>query len=288
MKPVIKKQTIYSLLLMRDDCGVRRFRVRAFWLKFLFCFLLLFCAAFGVSGYLAHSYWKKYAELQEEHRDLQRQYAEIRRRLEPLAYLEKMRELGQSRFSVEASGANGVAGANATISAVVPFPRANQTLAAGSAASPSGNGAPGAGPAAATPAAGPARNQTQPVPSAQAAAQTPEAAAQIDPAHPAKIANVSLRAAGTTRIRIAFDLSNQDPQQTLGGRVALAVVTNAGAVAEITQVDRAELSFLIARYKRISTTFALPQNIQTTDVAAVQISLSGDNVPPYSERFPMQ
>ncbi len=30
MKPIVKKEAVYSVLLMRDDSGVRRFRIRAF------------------------------------------------------------------------------------------------------------------------------------------------------------------------------------------------------------------------------------------------------------------
>ncbi len=300
MKPVIKKETVYSVLLMRDDCGVRRFRLRAFWLKFLFCFLALVFAAAGAGGYLAYNYKKKYNDLQDERRDLEQQLAETRRRLEPLIYLEKIQEVSQNRFAAagigvaSGTGPAGAAGING-VSSVSPgysgagdasMSAANQTRRAASimpVAPPANATTPGAafGGAGLATAAG---NQTRP---AAVVGNATAAAAPYD-GHPAKITNMSLRASGNTRIRMSFDLNNQDPQLLLNGRVTLAVITNAGATAEITQVDRADLSFRINNYKKVSTTFALPSNLAVTDVASVLITLSGDNVPRSTERFPLQ
>ncbi len=298
MKPVIKKQTVYSVLLMRDDCGVRRFRLRAFWLKLLFGLLALIVAGCVTASFLAHNYRKKYYEAQEENRDLERQLAEMRRRLEPLAYLEKIQEVSQNRLAGNGTGvavAAGPAGANgvSSVSSVVaprpanataaqagpgtvPPAQANQTRAATSLLAANATAAAQAAPGTAS--------------SAQAglARQNGTSVDGEDGAHPAKISNVTLRAIGATRIRISFDLNNQDPQLLLNGRATLAVVTGAGVVTEVTQVDRADLSFRINSYKRVNTVFVLPANIQLSDVASVQITLSGDNVPKLTERFPMQ
>lgn len=88
MKPVIKKQTHYTLLLMKDDSNARTFRLHSSVLRFLICFFLalLIGGGAGIAGGL--HYWHKYRQLSSRHDALDRETAEIRLQLERLSNLE--------------------------------------------------------------------------------------------------------------------------------------------------------------------------------------------------------
>jgi hypothetical protein len=90
MKPVIKKQTHYNLLLMRDDSAAHTFRVHSTVLKFFFFFLFLLMAggAAGIAGGM--HYWKKYRSLSAEHMAREREFSEMRLQLERLVNLETL------------------------------------------------------------------------------------------------------------------------------------------------------------------------------------------------------
>ncbi len=84
MKKIIKRQTHYCLLLMRDDREVRSVRVRASFLRFcLFvCFLLLVCAGLSIAG--GWHYWKKAVALNTRLLALEQELTETKRHLEQL------------------------------------------------------------------------------------------------------------------------------------------------------------------------------------------------------------
>ena len=286
MKPVIKKQHIYSVLLMRDDSTVKRFRIRAVWIKIVAWLALLLCLAAVAGGWGTYHYWKKYSLLQGEFRLAEQEVRESRPKLERLANLEKILQTDaaltpavMSGVEAEAAAPKGApmpqgmrgATANGRNATNQTLPATNQPLAAANQTMPPANPAMAAA------------NQTQ---TASPAAQ--EASDSVDASgHPAKIANMSLRASGTNRIRISFDLMNQNPQQTLNGRANLAVVKKNGDVHEVTNVERDDLRFLISRYKKIITNFSLPADVAASDVGAVQVSIDSDGFAPLVERFPM-
>lgn len=239
MKPVIKKQIVYSVLLMRDDCGVVRFRLRAFWLKSL-CVLALLLA-FGAGGgiWTAYYYWKRYSLLTSEYQELQNDAAESRLHLERLATLEKFlqsSEVAHTRVSTNS--------ANATV------PVQAALSATGAAAAPEADPAP--------------------------PSETVDSAV--------KLANLGLRASGANRLRLSFDLVNQNPQQTLTGRVNLALLTTGGSVVELSGSDDDLRFYRIARYKKIITTVTLPSDLPADSLSGLRIIVDAEGNPPYMER----
>ncbi|MDL2267836.1 hypothetical protein LJC46_07620 [Desulfovibrio sp. OttesenSCG-928-G15] len=90
MKPLIKKETHYNLVLMRDDTNPRTLRVSDKTLRAgiasMIC-LFLFCFA-GIAGGIY--YWQKYRGLQEKHGVLEKETAEMRLQLERLVALETL------------------------------------------------------------------------------------------------------------------------------------------------------------------------------------------------------
>ncbi len=240
MKPVLKKETTYSVLFMRDDCGVLRFRLQAFWLKFFCVFVALLVLVTAAGGWAAYYYWKKHSALSQEHRELQRDMAESRVQLERLANLEKFL---QARESAPATVNMDAANATAPVQAAL-FAVANA--------------------------------------SSSAAQEAQEAPAQESPI---KLGNSNVRISGATRLRIGFDLVNQNPQLPLTGRVNLAVITAAGTTVDVAGPDE-ELRFSrIARYKRISASIPLPPDTPSSSVKAVQVSIDAEGVPPFVEQI---
>ena len=98
------------------------------------------------------------------------------------------------------------------------------------------------------------------------------------------------RSYDTTRIRIAFDLTNQNQPQPLNGRVSLALIGKDGTITPVTPVagvERDDSRFYINRYKRINTSVALPQDLQTAQVYGVRVTIEAEGQPPLVEEFPL-
>ena len=252
MEPVIKTQTAYSVLFMRDDCGVKRFRMRACWLKIFVLFgLLVFSVAVG-SSWGAYYFWNKFRVVRAEYHSAAEELVGIRQKLTSLQNMEKIRnenDPAHTRTMLErVPSENGAAkfpmvlALNATASQVAP---ANATI--------------------------PSHAEADPTP---------------DFEHPARITKITAIAVGATRIRFIFDVTNQNQNQQLTGRVQLAAITAGGAVVDLAGADRDSLRFQISRLKNITTTAPLPQDLPLASVQGVQITVDAEGLPLYVERFP--
>ncbi len=300
LEPVVKKSSSYSVLFLRDDSGVVRFRLKPGWIKFLAFLLVVFCGASGASGYAAHYYWKKYQTLQLERMELAEKLGENRRQLGRFAGMEKIKESTLPRSTM--AGVTSIAGGHEG-----PENQENgETVIASDAApngtAPHGNGAapePGE-PASSTPPE--TAGSTPPVPDpvgsgsppgdhpaagtvAEAAGQTAQVSPGTEEEHPALITEVLVRPAGSKTFRLAFDLSNRDQQVTLNGRVNLAVGTKNGDRHEVTQVSRDTLRFIINRYKRVNTSFILPDGVSADDVTQLFLTVVADDQSPVTYAF---
>ena len=84
MKPRIKKQTYYSVLLMRDDGDVRSFRMKNTTLRFLVSLFLVFLVM-GAGGIgVGIHYWKRFSEFMPEFREKDRALAETNNEVQDL------------------------------------------------------------------------------------------------------------------------------------------------------------------------------------------------------------
>lgn len=314
--PVIKKNTSFSILLLRDDSGVVKFRLNPFWIKLLMVFFFCFSAASGAAGYAAHYYWKKYHALQRERTELAAKLGENRRQLGRFAGIEKLKE-----FSLPRSAMSGVAvAAGPEHSPQEPVangaPRnAQPPSATGETARADDNTTTAQAPA--TTPAPPSANENAPPPQSAPEATTAQeqppvggrptagalttasgpalSAADTDgyasgpgenKEHPAAVDDVQIKAAGAGKYRLAFDLSNRDQQMTLNGRVHLHISTKTDSKVEITQINRDSLRFLINRFKKVNTTFSLPPAIQPDDVTTVHLTVTAEKVPDITFDFP--
>ena len=305
-EPVVKKSASYSILFLKDDSKVVRFRLKPFWIKFLAIVFIVFSGASGTAGYAAHYYWKKYQVLQLERTELAEKLGENRRQLGRFAGVERIKEstmprstmTGVTAIAAGPEGANGNGAespqngaatappaqpdtAATSLHAITPMssaPGAGQTGAAGPAALPAAEGA-----AAPPQAAAPVNAATPPAPGAETAA-TPDTG---EKEHPALISEVQIRPAGNKTFRLAFDLSNRDPQVRLNGRIQVAVSTRSGGRVEVTQINKDSLRFIINNYKRVSTEFVLPGETKTEDITRLHLTVTAEDQPAVTYSFPV-
>ncbi len=290
LEPVVKKSSSYSILFLRDDSGVVRFRLKPFWIKFLGVLLFVFFGTSGAAGYAAHYYWKKYQALQLERSELAAKLGENRRQLGRFAGVEKIKEstLPRSTMAGVTSIAATPEGTNGGEAAQQNGDRQHAPPA-----SPPTEAPPPAPPVAGQPPAAPPQDSGQP-------AAKPEAAGQSDPQappgdgskpedkeHPGFISEVQIKPAGNKTFRLSFDLSNRDSQLTLNGRVLVAVATTDGKRHEVTQVNRDQLRFIINRYKRVNTSFVLPDDLETDNVNRLFLTITAEDQPSVTYAFPV-
>ncbi len=100
MKPVSKKSNFYSVLVMRDDDDVKRFRMSAFWLKLLLYFFLLLLLVAAGASYGLHYYYNRYQAAAGERNRLTQEIAGYKIQAERLVNLEEwLRQTDPSRLS---------------------------------------------------------------------------------------------------------------------------------------------------------------------------------------------
>lgn len=116
-------------------------------------------------------------------------------------------------------------------------------------------------------------------------ASGPGSTQAISNEHPALVDEVQIRHSGGNRFRLVFDLSNRNQQMTLNGRVRLAVATKTGSRHDITDVNRDTLRFVINRFKKVTTAFSLPGDMETADAATLYVTVTAEDVPDVTYRF---
>ena len=300
LEPVVKKNTSYSILFLRDDSSVVRFRLKPFWINFLTVVFFLFSGASGAAGYAAHYYWKRYNVLKHENRTIEARYEESARKLAAYTGVEMLKEstaLPRSSMAgvsaLTANGnANGAHGQNgngqATGSGPPTAPHAAPSAASAGQSGASQGQETGKTQAVAEPApgnsTGAAAGVSQGFPSQE---QTGSPSGTADSEHPALVSEVVVRPDGSKNFSLAFDLSNRDQQLTLNGRVELAVGTKSGARHEITQVNRNALRFIINRYKRVNTSFTLPTDLKPEDITELLLTVTAEDQPDVTYSFPI-
>ena len=286
MKPVIKKQTYYSMLLMRDDTSVRTLRVRGGVIVSFLVFLLLIFAGGGVGIWGGLHYWKKYDALSERHKQQERELSEARVQLERYVNYDTLLEA--------ANGTAAPLAKNEEIGATAPVPRLQNATQATQAALPSAqDGARSA--AAPSVKAGlnatmAQNNATMPAPAAVLADQAPQTlSVPLISSGPLRVNGFSGRAASPQRLRIRYELSTvpSDEQKTISGTAKYFAVFANGAEVELPVQDAGDARFSISRMKLMDANLRLPQGVSARDIAQLYVSLELDEGKAYREAFPI-
>ena len=270
MKPVIKKQVYYSMLLMRDDTSVKTLRVRGGAITFFLVFLLLIilAGAGGIWGGL--HYWKKYAQLSERQQVQERELAEARLQLERYVNYDTLLEAANGssapRAKNEEIGAAAAAARtqNATQAALVPAQNSTRPDAAVVQAK------------AATNATLPQHNATALVPATALADQGAS-----------KNSSMPLISSGSSPLRINGFIGRVVGPQRVRVRYELSTVPSDGAEVEIPVQEVSDARFAISRMKLMEASLRLPQGLAAKDINQLHVSLELEEGKTYRETYPV-
>lgn len=279
MKSVIKKQTHYSLLLMRDDGAARTFRVHSTLLRAFFIFLLLLIGGGGAGIAGGVHYWKKYRSLWERHVTQEREVSEMRLQLERLVNLECLIAASNGTPLQAKNEEVGVTVSNRQTppppDAIMTSPDA-QNAQEPTAPSPAGTSA------SASPEAG---GQQVPTPQETETAAGPPASS-IE-ASPLRITGFNARPYGPQRLRISYELSTAQPedQRTISGSAGYFAIFADGTRLELPLQDFDGTRFAIARMKPMQSTARIPQEYRLADIQQIEVFIELTEGSVYHDAF---
>jgi hypothetical protein len=308
MKPVIKKQTHYNLLLMRDDSDARTFRLHRTVLRALFMLLaaLVIGGALGIAGGV--HYWKKCRDLRASYSEQEREFSEMRLQLERLSNLESLMEASNG---VIPQAKNEEVGASP-----LPDARQNATRAlADSGRTPGANAtSPVADGAALLSIAGNATlspdsasggtsgvvpqgqsNATLETPAGEASASSANGTGAVQGALslnagdcPVRVDNFYARVSGSQRLRISYNLSASIPeiQRTIAGGVRYEAVFANGSRLDLTLTDMDGTRFSILRMKPMQSVARLPEGRSSDDITSINVYIEITDGEIYFGNFP--
>lgn len=247
----------YSVILMRDDDHVRRYRMSSIWFRFAiysFIFLILLSAG-GI--YLGLKYWNKYLDVSATNEALQDEIQTQDVELERLRNMERM-VMAHQPLSDNATAASNATGVNATTEAGATQ-QTNATPAAAANTTAEVNATPETNATPAT-AASPYEHVT-PV----------ELMQGLDKGE-TSINELTLKETGDG-YAIHFMIRNEKNRGALSGMVSLALVDQDGAIRPIDAPKEA-LDFTIQRFKTINVTFQKPEGLEKDKVYGLLIKVT--------------
>ncbi|MBC15721.1 conserved protein of unknown function [Pseudodesulfovibrio profundus] len=209
----------YSVLFMRDDRDVTRYRISPFWLK-IFVFsqvFLLLCAAGGI--YMGVRGFKLNNRLQVENKGLEQRLVDAEVRLERLGNMEKILQ------SYDPAELQSLLSAATSDVEQAPEPveiDLNKVFT---------------------------RVDTQQV----------------------GVENLQAKISGR-KVSISFELNNLQASKAVTGTIDVKVVKKDGSTS-VPEVKKSDLSFQIQRFKRIKTTFLLPEGVEQKDLFGLRLEI---------------
>lgn len=214
----------YSVLFMRDDRDVTRYRVSPFWLK-MFIFtqvFLVLCAAGGI--YMGVRGFKINNDLRAENKGLEQRLVDAEVRLERLGNMEKILQSYD--------------------------PAELQSLLSA------------------------ATNEVE-----QKQQEVPEVDlnkvfVRVD-TRQVGVENLQAKIS-KRKVTVSFELNNLQSSKGVNGQAALAFVKKDGSRLP-AKYKKSDLSFQIQRFKRIHTTFSLPDGMGRKDLFGLRLEIKGRN-----------
>jgi len=209
----------YSVLFMRDDRDVTRYRISPFWLK-IFVFsqvFLLLCAAGGI--YMGVRGFKLNNRLQVENKGLEQRLVDAEVRLERLGNMEKIL---QSYDPAELQSLLSAATSDVEQAPEQMEIDLNKVFT---------------------------RVDTQQV----------------------GVENLQAKISGR-KISISFELNNLQASKAVTGTIDIKVVKKDGS-SSVPELKKSDLSFQIQRFKRIKTTFLLPEGVEQKDLFGLRLEI---------------
>ncbi|MDR0339306.1 MAG: hypothetical protein LBH65_03400 [Desulfovibrio sp.] len=296
MKQVIKKQTYYNLLLMRDDSDARTLRLHrtALWVLFTLLAALVIGGALGIAGGI--HYWKKCRDLRATYSEQDREFSEMRLQLERLSNLESLMEASNGvipQAKNEEVGASPLPDArqNATralpdsgrtpgVNAISPGAAGNATLSPDSASGvvPQGQS-----------------NATLENPAGEASASSANGTGAVKgvlPLNvgdcPVRVDNFYARVSGSQRLRISYNLSSSgsESQRNIVGGVRYQAVFANGSRLDLPLTDMDGTRFSILRMKPMQSVARLPEGRNADDIKSINMYIEVTGGKSYVGNFP--
>lgn len=273
MKPVIKKNKFYNLILMRDDSAAYSFRMSGVTLKILLSLFSLFtlCGAGGIAGGVY--YWKKYRVVQHEHKQQEGELRQARTELDRLINFQSVMNAGNNDI---------LQAKNEEVGVDAPVNRMHNATdtAEGDAIGILEHTDPII----------PAVNATRTVETASTTPATQEENGSLllsSPDSPLRINSFSLRVTGRQQVRITYDLSaaRQDESRTLTGTTRYRAFHTNGTAADLTPLDNDGARFSIQRRKPMTLYAAPPQGQTTQGIERVEVLIDLSDGTAYHEIF---
>lgn len=211
----------YSVLFMRDDTNVKRFRLSPFWLR-MFLFSQLFLLIFAAGGaYMTYRMWQTNAGLRGDKRQMEQRLVDAEVRLERLGNMEKILKSYD--------------------------PNELQTLLSSASA--------------------------EPEPQVDAL-NLADVIYRVDTRRVA-VENLQVKLA-RKKVTVSFELNNLQVAKQVTGEAFFTVIKKDGATVDI-DANRNDLKFQIQRFKRIRTTFLLPDDLQGKDIFGLRLEIKGSD-----------
>ena len=224
----------YSVLIMRDDTKVRRYRVSPSSLRMLlivfFCVLLV--ATCGI--FTSFSLWEKNSDLTTERRTMQKELRDLKVYVERLENIEQILQSNdpeelQALFSSMSVAASTEMPPPVDLTSILHSVDANLVV----------------------------------------------------------VSNLKLQKATGGNLRLSLKLDNKNAKGTVRGAIALSFITREGKVVAIDASEK-DMNFSINRFKRIVTTFSIPEAILLQDAYALQLNINSNKTILLQKIYPIK
>lgn len=222
----------YSVLFMRDDTDVKRYRLSPFWLRLFFFaqIFMLLCASAGIYMGL-HGWWHN-AELLSQKKNLEQRLVDAEVRLERLGNMEKILQSYD--------------------------PKELQALLS---------------------------SATEEKDVKKPSLDLRKIFSKVD-TQQVGVENLLARMAGT-KVTVSFELNNMQTTKSMSGVVDFVFVKKSGDEVAI-KTNKNDLTFQIQRFKRIHTSFIMPDGVKKDDVFGLRLEIKdNDGTVVFSETYPL-
>ena len=225
--------TKYSVLFMRDDTDVKRYRVSPFWLRMFFYIqiLLLLCAGGGL--FIGLRAWRSNSQLVTEKKNLAERLASAEIRLEQLGNMEKILhsyDPSEIQMLLQAATSEEKPKSNPSVDLNKVFVRVDTQLV--------------------------------------------------------NVENLQAKL-NERKIDVTFELNNLQTTNTLSGLGEFYFVKKDGSLVKVP-TNKNDLSFQIQRFKRIQTSFMLPDGVAPNDVFGLRLEIQDkDGGVIFGETYPL-
>ncbi|KAB1442917.1 hypothetical protein [Pseudodesulfovibrio senegalensis] len=222
----------YSVLFMRDDTDVKRYRLSPFWLRLFFFsqIFMLLCAGGGM--YMGLRGWWQNAELLAQKKNLEQRLVDAEVRLERLGNMEKILQSYD--------------------------PKELQALLS---------------------------SASEETPVNQPSLDLRKIFSRVD-TRQVGVENLQARISGS-KASVSFELNNMQTTKSMAGVVDFAFVKKNGEEVTI-KTNKNDLTFQIQRFKRIRTSFIMPNGVKKEDVFGIRLEIrDNDGTVIFSETYPL-